>query len=275
MNQKKQFFTRYRFTLFFLLAYLLSWWTMLPRLGLFPYGPTLAGIVVIALTLGRAGLREFWGRVTNFRGGRWYLVGPAILAIGLVAAFGVNVLLGAPVSAPPQLPLIAVGLLLLLGGEWEEPGWTGYALPALQRRYAKTRNGPLIATLILGIFRALWHLPLVIVGAIPWYEGLLMNVLVFQPIISWLYNKSKGSVPAVMVFHFMSNLLSVIVSPLFVGSEKVQYTILFYVFGFVAALVIAVGSGFKFGWRGADEQPAVRPVVDMQMYQPGHEIDAA
>lgn len=250
MNQ--QFFTRYRFPLFFLLSYLLSWWPLLGRFGLLPYGPTFAAVIVIALTVGRTGLREFWGRLTNFRGGWWYLVGPAIFAGGLAVAFGINVLLGASVSAPPQLPFAAVGLLLLLGGLWEEPGWTGYALPALQRRYAKTVNGPLIATLILGIFRALWHLPLVLVGAIPWYEGLLMNVLVFQPIISWLYNKSRGSVPVVMVFHFMSNLLMVVVSPVFEGSEKVQYLILFYAFGFLAALVIAWRSGFRFGWRGAE-----------------------
>jgi hypothetical protein len=252
MNQPRQFFTRYRFPLFFLLSYLLSWWPLLGRLGLLPYGPTLSAVIVIALTVGRAGLREFWGRVTNFRGGWWYLVGPAILAGGLAVAFLINVLLGSSVSAPPQLPLVAVGVLLLLGGQWEEPGWTGYALPALQRRYAKTSNGPLIATLILGVFRALWHLPLVIVGAIPWYEAFLMNVLVFQPIISWLYNKSRGSVPVVMVFHFMSNLLSVVVSPLFTGSDKIQYMILFYACGFLAALVIAWRSGFKFGWRGPE-----------------------
>lgn len=259
MTRTRQFFTRYQFPLFFLLSYLLSWWLLpVTRQGMLPYGPAFAAVIVIALTVGRAGLRGFWGRLTNFRGGWWYLAGPAILAAGLVAAFVINVLLGAPVNAPPQLPLAAVGLLLLLGGQWEEPGWTGYALPALQRQYAKTANGPLIATLILGIFRALWHLPLVLVGAIPWYEGLLMNVLVFQPIISWLYNKSRGSVPVVMVFHFASNLLSVVVSPLFTGSDKIRYMILYYAFGFLAALVIAWRSGFRFGWRGAEEWPVAR-----------------
>jgi hypothetical protein len=254
MNRSSMFFMRYRFPLFFLLSYLLSWWLLpVSREGMLPYGPALAAVIVIALTVGRAGLREFWGRLTQFRGGWWYLVGPAILAVGLVLAFATNVLLGAPVSAPPQLPLVAVVFLLLLGGQWEEPGWTGYALPELQRRYARTANGPLIATLIVGIFRAIWHLPLVLVGAIPWYEAFLMNVLVFQPIISWLYNKSRGSVPVVMVFHFMSNLLSVVASPLFAGQYKIQYMILFYGFGFLAALVIAWRSGFKFGWRGAEE----------------------
>ena len=253
MTRTRLFFMKYRFPLFFLLAYLLSWWLLpVSRQGMLPYGPTFAAVIVIALTVGRAGLREFWGRLTQFRGGWFYLVGPAILAGGLLLALVVNVLLGASVSAPPQLPLLAVVYLLVLGGQWEEPGWTGYALPELQKRYANTANGPLIATLIVGIFRAIWHLPLVIVGAIPWYDAFLMNLLVFQPIISWLYNKSRGSVPVVMVFHFASNLFVFIMSPTFTGSDRIQYMILFYVFGFLAALVLAWRSRFKFGWRGAE-----------------------
>jgi membrane protease YdiL (CAAX protease family) len=253
MNRSRQFFTKYRFPVFFLLSYLLSWWLLpVSRQGMLPYGPTFAAVIVIALTVGRAGLREFWSRVTNSRGGWFYLIGPAILAGGLAVAFVFNILLGASVSGLPQLPFVGVGVLLLVGGQWEELGWTGYALPALQRRYSKTANGALIGTLIVGTFRGIWHLPLVIVGAIPWYDAFLMNPLVFQPIISWLYNKSRGSVPVVMVFHFMSNLLAVVVSPVFAGSAKVQYTILYYACGFVVALVLAWRSEFKFGWRGAE-----------------------
>ena len=257
MNRSQQFFTKYRFPLFFLLAYLLSWWLLpVSRQGMLPHGPAFAAVIVIALTVGRPGLREFWGRLTNFRGGWWYLAGPAIFAGGLALAFVINLLLGATVRGAPQLSLEVVVLLLLFGGEWEEPGWTGYALPALQKRYAKAAYGALIATMILGIFRGLWHLPLVIVGAIPWYD-LLINPLVFQPIISWVYNKSGGSVPVVMVFHFMSNLLPVVVGPVFAGPEAEQYRIVFYVCGFLITLVIAWRSGFKFGWRGepASSQP--------------------
>jgi len=257
MDRSQQFFTKYRFPLFFLLSYLLSWWLLpVSRQGMLPQGPAFAAVIVIALTVGRAGLREFWGRLTNFRGGWWYLVGPAILVGALVAAFVVNVLLGAPVSGQPQFPIEAVVILLIFGGEWEELGWSGYALPALQKRYAHVANGALIATLILGIFRGIWHLPLVLVGAIPWYDAVLLTPLVFQPIISWLYNKTGGSVPVVFVFHYMSNLLSAIVSPVFEGPEKDLYRILYYAFGFLAALVIARKTGFKFGWRGEQGEPA-------------------
>jgi len=54
----------------------------------------LARPIVVALTLGRRGSRESWGRATSFRGGWWYLIRPAILAGGLLAAFVVNVMLG-------------------------------------------------------------------------------------------------------------------------------------------------------------------------------------
>jgi uncharacterized protein len=255
VDGSRQFFTKYRFPLFFLLAYLLSWWPVpVSGQGILPQGPAFAAVIVLELTLGRPGLREFWGRLTSFRGGWWYLAGPAILAGGLVTAFVFNVLLGASVSGSLQLPLEAVIILLIFGGEWEEPGWSGYALPALQQRYAKVANGALIATLILGVFRGIWHLPLVLVGAIPWYDAALMTPLVFQPIISWLYNQTGGSVPVVIVFHYVSNLLSVIVSPVFAGPEKDLYRILFYAFGFVAALVIAWKTQFKFGWRGEQNQ---------------------
>jgi hypothetical protein len=251
MNRSQQFFTKYRFPLFFLLSYLLSWWALpATRQGMLPQGPAIAAVIVIALTVGRAGLREWWRRVTNFRGGWWYLVGPAILVGALVAAFVINVFLGAPVSGGLQFPIEAVVILLIFGGEWEEPGWTGYALPELQKRYARVANGPLIATLVLGVFRGIWHMPLVFVGAIPWYDAVLLTPLVFQPMISWLYNKTGGSVPVVFVFHYMSNLLGAITSSLFAGPGAEQYRILYYAFGFLAAIVIAWKTKFKFGWRG-------------------------
>ena len=257
MNRSQQFFTKIRFPLFFLLSYLLSWWllSVIPK-TILSQGPAFAAVIVIALTSGRAGLREFWGRLTNFRGGWWYLIGPAILAGALILAFAISVLLGASISGPPRLPLEVIVILLIFGGAWEEPGWTGYALPALQKRYARVANGPLIATLILGIFRGVWHLPLVLAGAIPWYDAVLLTPLVFQPIISWLYNKTGGSVPVVIVFHYASNLLGGISGQLFEGPAAEQLRILYYGFGFVAAFVIAWKTQFKFGWRGEQSEPA-------------------
>ncbi len=45
--------------------------------------------------------------------------------------------------------------VLCLGGGLEEPGWRGFGLPVLQKRYS-----PLAATAILGLVWGVWHVPL-------------------------------------------------------------------------------------------------------------------
>jgi uncharacterized protein len=231
---------KYELPLFLLLAFLLSWWSVpFANGGLIPHGPAFAAIIVIALTTGRQGLREFWSRLTQFRAGWWYLVGPAIIVAYLLAAFVVNLLLGATVTSPFPIPSVGTMIvLLLMGGLWEEPGWTGYALPKLQERFAAHSTGTLTATFVMGFFRSLWHLPLVIFGAISWYDAVFFS-FAFQIMITWLYNKSNGSVPAVMVFHFTSNLFtgSMMLSA-FTGPEKAMYYILFVVLACLVALGI-------------------------------------
>jgi hypothetical protein len=51
--------------------------------------------------------------------------------------------------------LIMFLFVMLGGGGLEEPGWRGFALPLLQRRYS-----PLRASLILAVIWTFWHWPL-------------------------------------------------------------------------------------------------------------------
>lgn len=257
MNRVRSLLTKYQLPLFFLLSYLLSWWSLPSGRGLLPHGVAIAAIIVITLTDGKKGVRIFFKRLTNFRAGRLYLAAPAIIVGFILANSAANLLAGGTLFGPPNLPfaLVAAGLLIL-GGQWEEPGWTGYALPALQTRFANTRNGMLIATLTLGVFRGIWHLPLVLVGAIPWYNAVWFTPFVFQPFITWLYNKSGGSVPVVMFFHYLSNLLFT-VSPVFTGADKPTYTILYLTFGALLTLALAWKTGGKFGWRGTEDEGAI------------------
>jgi membrane protease YdiL (CAAX protease family) len=249
--QSQSFFQKYEFPMFLLLAYILSWWSApFANGGIIPHGPALAAVIVIALTYGRQGLRAFWSRLTQFRAGWWYLVGPAIIAAYLLAAFAVNLLLGATAANPFPIPSSeTLIILLLMGGLWEEPGWTGYALPKLQERFAPHACGTLAATLVMGLFRSIWHLPLVLYGGIAWYDAAFFS-LAFQVIITWLYNRSNGSVPAVMVFHYASNVLagSVMLSA-FSGAEKAMYYVLFVVFACLIALVIAWQTNMRLGFQ--------------------------
>jgi hypothetical protein len=77
----------------FVLAYALSWywWPLEEVFGFpfpfFPGGPLLAALIVVAVTVGRAGLRALGGRMGRWRGGwPWYAVALGVpLAVGLVA----------------------------------------------------------------------------------------------------------------------------------------------------------------------------------------------
>lgn len=245
----RTFFQTNELPLFFLLAYLLSWWSA-PFVGggLIPHGPALAAVIVIALTAGWPGLRALWARLTNFRAGWWYLIAPVIVVAYLLAAFIANLLMGATVVSPFPIPtLSALMLLLLMGGQWEEPGWTGFALPKLEERFARRPNGVLLAALAAGFFRAIWHLPLVLYGGIAWYDALFF-IFAFQIIIAWLYHKTQGSVPVVMVFHFVSNLLTgSMMLRAFSGGERETYYILTVAFACLTALLIIWRTKFRLG----------------------------
>ncbi len=263
LKQKSNLFTRYPLVLFFLLTYLLSWWSV-PLMGgaLFPYGPALAALIVLAIGQGRPGLREWWARLTQWRAGRWYLIGPAIMAAALLGAFGLYRIFSGTVIPFPNLPVPAIWLeLLLLGGLWEEPGFTGYALPKLQERFAHKKNGLLIATLILALLRAVWHLPLLASGTLPWFD-VFGYIIAFQIIISWLYNRSGGSVPAVMLFHYASNLLAGgMMLRAFSGDDRLLYWALFAACAALIALIILLRDGTSLGAHSREANQAVSPAL--------------
>ena len=241
----KKFLQRYEIVFFFLLTYLLSWWSVpLMNGALIPQGPAFAAVAVIALTMGRRGLREYWKQLNDWRAGRWYWIAPSILIAYAGIAFAINLWSGATLAEMPHLLSLGVFMqLLFFGGQWEEPGWTGYALPKLQERFANRPNGALIAVLVLGAFRALWHLPLFLAGKVYWFDIFVFS-FAFQIIIAWLYRRSGGSVPCVILFHFVSNLLGSIMYPVFAGGDRLMYYAWFMSLMVVFALALVRFSGF-------------------------------
>jgi uncharacterized protein len=247
----RQVLERYPLTTFFLLAYALSWWSI-PFGGQIPHGPALAAVLVLAATEGRLGLAGLWRQFTHWRvNWYWYLVAPGIVIAYQLVALVLNLTQGATVADATPLGngWWAVLLpLLLLGGQWEEPGWCGYALPRLQKRFAHLVYGPLIASLMLGVLRGVWHLPLLAYGFIPWYDVLFLS-LAMQFIISWLYNRTQGSLPIVMLFHLTSNIAGAIMPLVFVGAGYTRYSMLFVALACLCALVIVGAAGPALGMR--------------------------
>src|SRR5215210_5653122 len=124
-------------------------------------GPLLAALAVVGYEAGGGGRRALLDQLLRWRArGRWYAVALLGPVAGVVAAYGLWAATGGPpppaeaLAQWPLLPVFFVYILLFGGGVDEEVGWRGFALPRLQARY-----GPLVASLVLGVFWAGWHIP--------------------------------------------------------------------------------------------------------------------
>jgi membrane protease YdiL (CAAX protease family) len=76
----------------------------------------------------------------------------------------------------------------------EEPGWRGFAVPRMQARWS-----PLATALVLGVFAAGWHLPLVLMGDLRPVE--LVTTFTITIVYVWLFNRTDGSVLLTLLFH--------------------------------------------------------------------------
>jgi len=255
MNAISTFIKRYPLLIFFILAYALSWWSVPLLGGPLPYGPMLAAIIVLAFTTGKVGLKQLFSQMARWRvGWQWYLIAPGIVIAFTAGAIGLNLLLGAQIS-PSYVP-VSGGILLetvivaLLLGMWEEPGWTGYALPRLY-----VGRSLLLASLILAIFRNIWHSPLFLGGEIPWSD-IVLNFAA-QIFISWLYYRTNRSLLIAMLLHFSSNYFAEIAYSLFEGADHLQYAWLKTGLACLIALGIIIFDRQLWFARPAPAQPEV------------------
>jgi hypothetical protein len=237
MNTIFSFIKRNSFALFALLAYLISW-SIARRTGgqILSWGPMLAALLVVGLTQGKTGVKDFWSRVTNHSIKlHWYAVAIVISAAVTLTTVALNILLGARISPhfDWSAALRGLPLLLVVGGQWEEPGWTGYALPKMLKRFSNAPYGALGAALVVAGVRAIWHLPLMLYGHIYWSD-ILVN-LAYQIVVTWLFKSSRSGVLVVMLCHLLNNMISgQIAQQFFAGPDWVRYD---YRPGLTAALL--------------------------------------
>ena len=207
---------RHRLTVFFGLAFAVSWWAWpfyvagIAPTPFFACGPVVAAIVVIAVADGRAGYRDLFARLTRWRvGWTWWAVAIAMpLAVLAVASLANVTLWGAPAPDLGNLAWADIGLVVafrfvdpLDGPFGEEPGWRAYALPRLQEKWS-----PLRAGITLGVVVALWHLPLVTSGMLA-PIGLVVTFAITLVYV-WLVNHTGGSALMALVFHVAQGAIS-------------------------------------------------------------------
>jgi membrane protease YdiL (CAAX protease family) len=259
---------------FFALAYGLSWWgwvagSIAPASIPFvpypfvPIGPLLAAVGVTAVSLGRPGLRALGCQLVRWRvGWRWYVVALGLPPTVFLVAVALTVVLGAPAPSlgqvnPWYMPLLvfAVRLINPLDGPMgEELGWRGYALPRLQ-----TGRSPLVASLVLGVLVAGWHLPLVLAGQANSFD--LVGTVGVTIVYTWIYNRTRGSVLMTLLAHAAEGIFQY-ESLGFAGGDASRVAFLYSVVWCVAALGVVVfdraawrtqgiSSAGRVPWRGA------------------------
>jgi membrane protease YdiL (CAAX protease family) len=140
--------------------------------------------------------------------GRWYL---GIIGLVLILAFA-PIILQPSVLQEQGLIDLGPGLFLLVGllGALEEPGWRGYAQEGLQRQMPV-----IIASLVISVFWAAWHLPLFLIPGTyqaglglgtPAFWAFNLAILAGCPLYAWLYNATGRVIFAPVLYHALGNL---------------------------------------------------------------------
>jgi membrane protease YdiL (CAAX protease family) len=145
---------------------------------------------------------------------RWCLISLLSLPALLLFSVVLGRLTGRPITNPlPGVPgralaaLIAVNFLheLFFTAVFEEAGWRGFLLPRLQLRFS-----PLMATTLVWLPWAVWHLPLDFTRPGGWSLLAILELrgpalLLASILITWLYNRSRGALLSPVLFHASMN----------------------------------------------------------------------
>ena len=173
--------------------------------------PSLIGILLTALFLGKSGLGALFRRLGQVRNPLiWYAVVLLLPPVLWLVALGVPTLLGLATIAF-AFPVSMVSGSIFVAGLGEELGWRGFALPRLQ-----ARQQALPASLLLGVLWGLWHLPLAIaLGQVPLtslglviFIGFVLTLTGLSVLYTWVYNNTKGSLFLMVLFHGVLDIVS-------------------------------------------------------------------
>lgn len=207
----------------FLAAWLLAWFILVMHAWQVSHAPLTTVVIVFSGVVAlipawfisgaysrNPGVRRHFSTLLRPRGNViWYLV--ALFVFPLIQLVGAAITMfaghemhlntyamGAGATAVFVLLSFLEGFLKS-GGVNEESGWRGFALPRLQARYPV-----IVATAIVWLFWALWHLPYDLGNSVP-VGHILLNRLFYNFLWSvyfaWVYNRTRGSILAPALFH--------------------------------------------------------------------------
>ena len=252
---------RHPLATYFILAFALAWWTwplvlLNPNSApMLPWSPIFAAIIVLAITEGRAGVKDLLRATFRWRvQPRWYVVALGLPLVLWVVAAAVPVGLGARPNMAyfadfALFPITLLTTAIVKGPFTEEPGWRGFALPKMLGPWS-----PLAASLILGLIWFVWHLPLLVQDLTGTQRPLVPYVIVIlslSVIITWLWSAAARSVFIVIVFHAAVNSAGSHVVPAFAAADQAT---IWWIFAALIAIV-AVRVSFTEAFRRSPEGP--------------------
>ena len=233
------------------------------------YGPALSAMIVTALLSGKQGLRELFSRLVRWRVGiQWYAVALLLPAVITLTALGINKLTGGAMPdfsqarfpfGPPETPVWQkIALLILIftlgfDGLGEELGWRGFALPHL-----KEGRSALIASLILGLLWAGWHLPYALtkgsfLSELP-LTIFFIDLLAISTLYTWLFNNTQGSTLLAILFHAAGSIISNLLPILPPAASDLRIYYITVGIHWALALVLLVATGPALHSRGSRAQ---------------------
>lgn len=146
-----------------------------------------------------------------------------IMPITLLIATSISLLFGQPTNQfflSSEITLfggetLIILIILLLAPTFEELGWRGYGVDSLKKGNTIFRT-----TLFFAILWITWHIPLYFING--YYQNELLHIsyvyaanFIFQNFVAaflmnWIYYKNNRSIFAIIIFHIMLNLFSVL-----------------------------------------------------------------
>jgi membrane protease YdiL (CAAX protease family) len=268
MTSLRTFVRQHRFSTFVVLTFVLTWipWGVVtvelragrsdvvtPLVLLGGFGPFLAAILTAA---GGGDIRSWFVNLVDVTAPLRVWAAAMLVPVGLYAvALAVAVLAGGGFDRAGLVPAAAVpavAFATFIRGGLEEPGWRGLGLPVLQRRIGAFR-----ASLVIGVVWAVWHVPLFLMpgssqAGTPFalYAAVVVGISV---VTTWLYNAAGGRVLVPVVFHTLSNAVSVTTAGGFVGDEIASV---------VALLVVVWAVVLVLVWRYDTTRLSAQPLPD-------------
>jgi membrane protease YdiL (CAAX protease family) len=218
----KDFIKQIPVILYFTLACIISWLSLLPIIGVAGFlgktapsdnqmpllfiamcaGPSIAGILSIYLIDGRGGFKKLVSRLVKWKVKfRFYLIALFTAPVVTIVTFLILSL-----SSPKFIPVIFSSegkWMLIIGGIagaimvgfFEELGWTGFAIPKLRARFNIITTG-----LFVGIVWGILPFPLFTIkdpsGMIPLILLLMARLLTHLPafriLMTWVYDRTQS-----------------------------------------------------------------------------------